>query len=248
MHGFVERINEWGYALSETLQGQLDAGSSAAVAVVFAAGVLTSFTPCVYPMIPVTVTFIGGAAAGKRSRAVSLSSVYVLGMAVVYSSLGVVTAILGKTFGRFTYNPWVYGAVGALIVLFGVFMLDILTIPVPRIFGGMQAAGARRGGHLGALLIGVAAGFVAAPCTAPVLGLLLVYVAQTRDVLWGGTLLFVFALGLGLLLLLVGIFSGLLANLPRAGIWMKWVKSGFGIGMLVVGAWFLYRAATMVIA
>jgi len=245
MHALLERINEWGYALSETLQGQLDAGSMAALGVVFAAGVLTSFTPCIYPMIPVTVTFIGGSAAGKRSRAVSLSLIYVLGMALVYSSLGVITAILGKTFGRFTHNPWVYGAVGALIVIFGVFMLDFLTVPVPRFFTGVQSAGVRRGGYGGALLIGLAAGFVAAPCTAPVLGLLLVYVARTRDILWGGTLLFVFALGLGTLLLLVGIFSGLLSNLPRAGVWMKWVKNTFGIGMLLVGGWFLFRALTM---
>jgi thiol:disulfide interchange protein DsbD len=247
MHAFLERINEWGYALSKTLEGQLEAGSAAALAVVFAAGVLTSFTPCVYPMIPVTVTFIGGSAAGKRSRAVSLSSIYVLGMALVYSSLGVITALLGKTFGRFTYNPWIYGAVGLLIVMFGVFMLDVLTLPVPRIFSGVQMAGVRRGGYFGALLIGIAAGFVAAPCTAPVLGLLLVYVAQTRNVLWGGTLLFVFALGLGLLLLLVGIFSGLLSSLPRAGIWMKWIKNTFGVGMLLVGGWFLFQAFRMVV-
>jgi thiol:disulfide interchange protein DsbD len=245
VHGFLERVNEWGYALSETLQGQLEAGSMAALAVVFAAGVLTSFTPCVYPMIPVTVTFIGGAAAGRRSRAINLSLVYVLGMALVYTALGVITAVLGKTFGRFTYNPWIYGGVGLLIVLFGVLMLDVLTVPVPQFFGGVQSAGARKGGYGGALLIGLAAGFVAAPCTAPVLGLLLVYVARTRDVLWGGTLLFVFALGLGMLLLLVGIFSGLLTNLPRAGPWMKWIKIVFGVGMLLVGGWFLLKAGIM---
>jgi thiol:disulfide interchange protein DsbD len=77
------------------------------------------------------------------------------------------------------------------------------------------------------------------------MALLLVYVGRTRDVLWGGTLLFVFALGLGMLLLLVGIFSGLLASLPRAGVWMKWVKNAFGIGMLIIGAWFVYQAVRM---
>jgi thiol:disulfide interchange protein DsbD len=245
VHAFLERINEWGYALSETLQGQLEAGSLAAIAVVFAAGVLTSFTPCVYPMIPVTVTFIGGAAGGRRSRAINLSLVYVLGMAIVYAALGVITAILGKTFGRVTYNPWVYGSVGLIIVMFGILMLDILTVPVPQFFGGVQSAGVRKGGYGGALLIGLAAGFVAAPCTAPVLGLLLVYVAQTRNILWGGTLLFVFALGLGTLLMLVGIFSGLLSSLPRAGPWMKWIKIFFGAGMLLVGGWFLLKALLM---
>ncbi len=247
MHAFLEKINEWGYALGEVLQGQLEAGSMAALAVVFVAGLLTSFTPCVYPMIPVTVTFIGGAAAGSRRRAVSLSMIYVLGMALIYASLGIVTAMLGKTFGRFTYNPWIYGGVGALIVFFGITMLDIVTIPAPRFFTGVQHAGVRRGGHVGAFLMGLAAGFIAAPCTAPVLGLLLVYVSRSRNVLWGGTLLLVFALGLGFLLLLLGIFSGMFASLPRAGAWMNWIKRTFGVLMIVIGGWFLYQSLRMVL-
>jgi len=238
----TERLNEWGYALQQVLQGQLDAGSVGALFVVFAAGVLTSFTPCVYPMIPVTVTYLGGAAAGSRRRAVTLSLIYVLGMALVYSALGVVTALLGKQFGNFTRNAWIYGGVGLLIALFGVAMLGWINIPVLGFFGRIQAEGVRRGGYLGALLMGVAAGFVAAPCTAPVLGLLLVYVARTRDVVWGGTLLLAFALGLGLLLMLLGIFSGLLTGIPRAGAWMERIKIAFGVGMLLVAAYFLYQA------
>jgi thiol:disulfide interchange protein DsbD len=198
-------------------------------------------------MIPVTITFIGGSSGGKRGHAARLSVVYVLGMTLIYTVLGVVSALLGKTFGSFTRDPWIYGGVGLLILVFGVFMLDLLTIPVPGFFSGVQTAGARRGGYGGAFLIGLAAGFVAAPCTGPVMALLLVYVGRTRDVLWGGTLLFVFALGLGMLLLLVGIFSGLLASLPRAGVWMKWVKNAFGIGMLIIGAWFVYQAVRMAI-
>jgi thiol:disulfide interchange protein DsbD len=247
MSGFIERINEWGYALGQTLDGQLESGSMAAVFVVFAAGVLTSFTPCVYPMIPVTVTYIGGASAGSRRRAVTLSLVYVSGLALIYSALGVVTALLGRTFGDFTRNPWIYGAVGLLIILFGVAMLDLVNIPIPGFAGKVQTKGARRGGHLGALMMGLAAGFVAAPCTAPVLGLLLVYVARTRNVVWGGSLLLVFALGLGTLLLLLGIFSGLLSNLPRAGAWMDRIKKGFGLAMLVVGLYFLYQSVTIFI-
>jgi thiol:disulfide interchange protein DsbD len=251
-----QRLTEWGYALSQTLQGQLEAGSFAAVAVVFAAGVLTSFTPCVYPMIPVTVTYIGGAARGSRPRAVRLSLVYVTGLALVYSALGVATALLGQTFGQFTRNPWVYGGVGLLIVAFGLMMLDIVSIPVLGFAAGMQHEGARRGGYLGALLMGMASGFVAAPCTAPVLGVLLVFVARSGragadfgaralHAAWGGTLLLVFALGLGLLLVLLGIFSGMLSSLPRAGAWMKRIKVAFGVGMLIVGGWFGFEAIRM---
>jgi len=237
----LEQINEWGFLLQKTLESQLAAGSIAAVFVVFAAGVLTSFTPCVYPMIPVTVTYIGGAAGGNRRRAVALSMVYVLGMALIYAALGVVTALLGKQFGNFTRTPWVFGGVALILALFGVAMLGWVNIPVPGFFGKVQTEGARRGGYFGAILMGLAAGFVAAPCTAPVLGLLLVYVAKTRNVIWGGSLLFVFALGLGLLLMLVGIFSGLLASLPRAGAWMERIKVVFGVGMLLLAAWFAYQ-------
>jgi len=242
-----ELLTEWGYALQQTLQGQLDAGSIGAIFVVFAAGVLTSFTPCVYPMIPVTVSFIGGAAGGDKRRAVMLSSFYLAGMAMIYSSLGVLAALFGKQFGNFTRSPFVYGAVAVIIALFGLVMLDVVSIPVPGFFGKVQSDGARRGGKLGALLMGLASGFVAAPCTAPVLALLLAYVARTRDALWGGTLMLVFALGLGLLLMVLGIFSGALAGLPRAGAWMDWIKKGFGVGMLLAAGYFAYQVVIMVL-
>lgn len=240
---FNELLTQWGYALQQTLKAQLDTGSPLALAVVFAAGLLTSLTPCVYPMIPVTVTFIGGAAAGSRRRALTLSGVYVLGLALVYTVLGVVTAMLGKTFGTISQSPWINTAVGGLIVVFGLGMLDVYTIRVPGFFGSVQMEGARRGGHVGALVMGVAAGFIAAPCTAPVLGALLVYVATQRDVTWGGVLLFVFSLGLSFLLLVLGISAGMLSSLPRAGAWMNRIKKGFGVAMLVVGAFFLWKAA-----
>lgn len=245
--GFVEQLNEWGYALGETLKVQLEAGSVAAVLVVFAAGVLTSFTPCVYPMIPVTVTFIGGSAAGNRKRAVTLSVVYVLGMALVYTALGVISAVLGRTFGTLSQSPWVNAGVGLLIVGFGLAMLDLFTIKVPTFFGKVQSKGAQQGGHVGALFMGIAAGFIAAPCTAPVLGVLLLMVSQQGNVVWGGFLLLIFSLGLGFLLMMLGIFSGMMSSLPRAGAWMNWIKKGFGVLMLVLGAFFLWKAASVFI-
>ncbi|MCP3978703.1 MAG: cytochrome C biogenesis protein [bacterium] len=247
MDGFVERINEWGYALSQTLQGQLDSGSISALGVAFAAGVLTSFTPCVYPMIPVTVTFIGGAAAGSRRKAFSLSAIYAVGLALVYATLGVVTALVGGVFGQLTRSPWIFGAVALIILLFGLAMLDWITIPIPGFAGKVQTEGASRGGYLGALLMGAAAGFVAAPCTAPVLGVLLFYVASSGNPFWGGALLLAFSIGLSLLLLVLGIFSGMLSSLPAAGRWMDWVKKGFGVAMLLVGAWFVWKTIQIIL-
>jgi thiol:disulfide interchange protein DsbD len=159
----LERLNEWGYALSQTLQTQLESGSMGAIFVVFAAGVLTSFTPCVYPMIPVTVTFIGAAALGSRRRAVTLSATYALGLALVYAALGVVTAMLGQQFGDFTRNPWIFGSVSIVMAIFAAAMMGWITIPVPGFAGKMQTTGVQKGGYFGALFIGMAAGFVAAP-------------------------------------------------------------------------------------
>ncbi len=227
----LERINEWGYALSQTLQGQLESGSISAVFVVFVAGLLTSFTPCVYPMIPVTVTFIGTAASGSRRRAVTLSIMYALGLALLYTSLGIIAALLGQTFGNISQNIWINAGVAVVLGLFAAAMLGWINIPVPGFAGKVQSGGVKKGGHFGAFVVGIAAGFVAAPCTAPVLGFLLAYVAKTRDVAWGGSLLFVFALGLSFLLMLLGIFSGMLSNLPKAGRWMNTIKLVFGLGM-----------------
>jgi thiol:disulfide interchange protein DsbD len=243
----LETINTWGYELGQVLQAQLDSGSALAVFVVFAAGVLTSLTPCVYPMIPVTVTYIGGASQGNRRRAVVLSLIYAGGLAVVYASLGIAAALLGRTFGAFTRTWYIYGGVGLLFLLFGAMMVGWINIPVPGFAGKVQSAGTRRGGALGALLIGVAAGFVAAPCTAPVLASLLFYVSQTRNVIWGGTLLLVFSAGLSLLLVVLGIFSGMLSSLPRAGAWMERIKLVFGIGMMLVAVYFLVQAVGMLL-
>jgi thiol:disulfide interchange protein DsbD len=239
---FIEWLNGLNYSLGEAVKGQLDAGSPMVVLFVFLAGVVTSFTPCVYPVIPVTVTYIGGSAAGSRRRAVTLSVVYVTGLAVVYAALGVVSALLGKTFGTLSQSPWINAFVGLLIVAFALAMFDVFTIKVPAFFGDVQTKGTRKGGHLGAFAIGIASGFVAAPCTAPVLGVLLLVVAQRQNVLLGGFLLLVFALGLGFLLLILGIFSGMLSNLPKPGAWMDWVKKGFGVALLLVGAYFLFKA------
>jgi len=242
VHALLEQINEWNYALGQALGDHMATGSLMAILVVFGAGVLTSLTPCVYPVIPVTVTYLGGAAAGNRRRAVTLSLTYVGGLSLVYASLGVLAAALGKTFGVYTQSPWVYGLVGAVIILFGLGMLDLYTIQAPAWMGGVQAKGAVRGGYIGALLMGAAAAFVTAPCSAPVLGALLITVAKSQNPVWGSFLLLVFALGLSLLLLILGVFSGTLASLPKPGSWMNWVKKGFGVVMILIGGWFLLKA------
>ena len=238
MEQFEALLTRWSNELRLLLEPRLQSFSLTAYLIVFAAGVLTSFTPCVYPMIPVTVTYIGGASAGSKRRAALRTLVYVLGIAVVYSALGAFAALSGRFFGQISSSPWVLFAVGNVIILFGLSMLDAIVIPVP----GILARGARGGdNYLGALVMGMASGLVAAPCTAPVLGTLLLFVGSSGNVAYGASLLFVFAFGLGFLLLLLGTFAGALASLPKAGAWMVTIKKIFGYGMILVGEYFLIQ-------
>jgi len=238
MEQFEALLTRWSNELRLLLEPRLQSFSLTAYLIVFAAGVLTSFTPCVYPMIPVTVTYIGGASAGSKRRAALRTLVYVLGIAVVYSALGAFAALSGRFFGQISSSPWVLFAVGNVIILFGLSMLDAIVIPVP----GILSRGARGGdNYLGALILGMASGFVAAPCTAPVLGTLLLFVGSSGNVAYGASLLFVFAFGLGFLLLLLGTFAGSLASLPKAGAWMVTIKKIFGFGMILVGEYFLIQ-------
>ena len=236
MGQFEALLNRWSNELRLLLEPRLQSFSPTAYLIVFAAGVLTSFTPCVYPMIPVTVTYIGGASAGSKRRAALRTLVYVLGIALVYAALGAFAALTRQFFGRISSSPWVLFAVGNVIIIFGLSMLDAIVIPIP----GVLVRGSKGGeNYLGALVMGMASGLVAAPCTAPVLGTLLLYVGSRGNVAYGASLLFVFALGLGFLLLLLGTFAGALTSLPKAGAWMVTIKKIFGFGMILIGEYFL---------
>ncbi|PYQ14845.1 MAG: thiol:disulfide interchange protein [Acidobacteria bacterium] len=244
MNSPQDLLNHWSNDLRILLEPRLQTFSLLAYLIVFAAGVLTSFTPCVYPMIPVTVTYIGGAQAGSKKRAALRTLVYVLGIALVYSALGAFAALSKRFFGQIATNPWITFGVGNVIILFGLSMLDAVVIPVP----GILTRGAKGGENfLGALVMGMASGFVAAPCTAPVLGTLLIYVGSSGNVLYGASLLFTFAFGLGFLLLLLGTFAGALASLPKAGSWMVTIKKVFGFGMILVGEYFLIQTGKLIL-
>ena len=226
------------------MEAYLQASILMAFVAAFLGGVLTSFTPCVYPMIPITAGYVGSRnLGGSKFKGFVLSLSYVLGMAITYSLLGLFAAATGKFFGEVSTNPWAYFIVANLIIVMGLGMMDIFTIPsfVPR------AASSERSGIAGAIIIGMASGFVAAPCTAPVLGVMLTYVATTKNLLLGGSLLFVFSFGMGLLLILVGTFSGLMASLPRSGEWMVKMKKGMGLFMIGVGEYFLIKMGELML-
>ncbi|RUM36711.1 MAG: hypothetical protein DSY50_01895 [Desulfobulbus sp.] len=221
---------------------QLDTYLKTSLLLSFAAaylgGMLASLTPCVYPMIPITAGVIGNAnVGGSKARGFFLSLCYVTGMALTYAGLGVFAAATGRFFGTVNTSPWTFLIIGNIMLLLGIAMLDVFHLPTIAPKFSSKISGAP-----GALLVGILTGFIAGPCTAPVLGMLLAYVASTHNIILGGLLLFVFALGMGTLLLAVGTFSGLLAAIPRSGNWMVVVKKSMGVLMIILAEYFLIQA------
>jgi cytochrome c-type biogenesis protein len=215
----------------------------AAVALLFAAGVATSLTPCVFPMIPVTVGIIGGSArpGAPRYRIVGLTLSYVLGLALFYSLLGLAAGLSGTLFGVVASNRWVRLAVANLLLLFGLAMLDVFAVAAPRRL--MAWVGSLSGGSYPAVfLLGATSGIVAAPCGAPAFAAVLTWVATTRSGLLGFTYLFVFSLGMCVVLLGVGLFAGLTSVLPKPGPWMVWIKRGAGVVLLLMAEYYLIQA------
>lgn len=195
---------------------------------VFVAGVLVSFTPCVYPVIPLTLGYIGARSAGNQWKGFILSLVYVLGMAITYAILGAFAALTGRLFGQVGSNPWVYFAVANVCLVLGLAMLDVFSFPQFQPRGGTEFHPRGGKGFLGAFIVGIFSGLIVGPCTAPVMAAILVYVASQQNVAYGFSLLFVFGYGVGFLLILIGTFVGLLSSLPKSGPWLEKVKKAFG--------------------
>ncbi len=211
-------------------------GLAGALLVVFGWGLLLNLTPCVYPMIPLTVGFFGGQAAGQGRRVFGLAALYVLGMATMYSALGVAAALSGRLFGAALQSPWVLVGVALVLATLALSMFGLYDIQMPSSW--MQKAGARSGAA-GAYAMGLLVGVVAAPCIGPVVLALLAFVAARQDAAFGFLIFFVMSLGLGLPYLFLAAFSGSLSRLPRAGIWMEGIKKIFGWILLAMSAYFL---------
>jgi thiol:disulfide interchange protein DsbD len=201
-------------------------------------GLGLAFTPCVLPMVPILSSIIVGEGAIKRARALLLSVTYALGMALVYTALGVAAGLAGEGLSAALQNPWVLGGFGILIVAMALSMFGVYELQLP---GALQtrlanASGRQSSGKLaGVFAMGAISALIVGPCVAAPLAGALVYISQTRDVVVGGAALFAMAVGMSIPLLLVGVSAGSL--LPRAGAWMNAVKRFFGVLMLAMALW-----------
>ena len=204
----------------------------------FLGGVGISLTPCIYPLIPITAGYIGANAAGSRLKGFFLSLVYVTGVAVTYSILGLLASLTGTFFGRISTNPITYMIVGVIIILFGISMLGLFHIHLPRI---IKVHNHEKGNYFSAFFLGLSSGLVASPCLTPVLGSILIYLTTKKNLIYGVTLLFSFAYGMGLVLILAGTFSAILVNFPKTGKWMAYIKIAGAIILIIMGGYFVFN-------
>ncbi len=221
-------------AFADSFADAAGRGTGSAFLFALTAGLLTALTPCVYPMIPITVSIFGGKGT-TRGRSFALATFYVAGIAVMFGTLGTIFALLGKAFGTFLANPWVVVPLALLFVAMAMSMFGAFELALPT---GLQNRLSRVGGRgfAGAFAMGLVGGLIAAPCTGPPLAGILAYVATTRDAVQGFALLATYAGGIGVPFWLIAGFS---MQLPKSGRWMEAVKSVFGVALLVAALYYV---------
>lgn len=224
-------------------------------------GILASLTPCVYPMIPITVGVVGGMGPDRRSwREIWVrAAAYVSGMAMVYSFLGVLAGITGRVFGSFTNTPGWYMGLGVVFAFSALVMLDVIPFDPMQWWSQLRhklklhrrsrttppSEKRKELTLLGAFGLGASSGFIAAPCTTPVLTSILGFVAQTQSVGQGLLLMIGFSLGLGTILLLIAGFAGAVKLMPRSGAWMIQIKKFSGLILLAFSGYLIYRSGQL---
>lgn len=225
--------------LAETLRQR----PLAALPVLFGAGVLTSLTPCIYPMIPITAGLLGGAgAAGRTRRArIVMTSMYVLGLAAVYAGLGLLAGLTGAIFGAVSANMWALLLMANVLLVSGLALLDVFSVQAGA---GLLAWASRFAADSpwGAFMMGATSGLVAAPCGAPAFAAVLTFVGATGSGFLGFLYLFAFSLGMTAILVAVGLSAGALAALPRSGRWMVWIKRAGGVLLLGMAQYYIFQA------
>lgn len=210
----------------------------------YGGGVLASLTPCVYPMIPITLGVIGSGLGKIRI------AIYISGMCVTYSFLGVLAGLTGQIFGSYTNTSNWYLGLGIVLTLAGLISLEVIPFDPARLFQLFQKRKSssyyherqKEVSHLAVFVLGATSGFVAAPCTTPILSSILALTAKTQSVGTGLLLMLSFSLGLGTLFMIFGIFAGALKKLPRSGYWLKHLKTGSGLILLGFAQYLIYQA------
>ncbi|WP_399359413.1 protein-disulfide reductase DsbD [Thiohalophilus thiocyanatoxydans] len=241
--GSGESADEAPQSEQDTIAASLETGGILVILTFFGLGLLLAFTPCVFPMIPILSSIIIGQ--GDRittGRAFTMSTVYVLAMALTYTVAGVIAGMLGENLQAAFQNPWILGSFATIFVLLSLSMFGFYELQMPAALQGKlsEVSNRQKGGSLtGVAVMGFLSALIVGPCVAAPLAGALIYIGQTGDAVLGGMALFALSLGMGLPLIAIGTSAGKL--LPRAGGWMDAVKAIFGVMLLAVAIWMLER-------
>ncbi len=227
--------------LENIVSQYLSVGSPLTYLFVLISGIVTSFTPCIYPVIPIIVGYIGAQKVSSRWTAFLLSLTYVVGMAVTFSILGLVASLTGMMFGRIQSNPWTYIVVGNIILIMSLWFIGVINIPLPV----FNTPTLKIKGFIPSFLLGMMSGLVSAPCTAAVLMIILTYVATKQNLLFGTTLLFTYAMGVGTLIIIAGTFTGLINVLIKSDSLSQKIKKWFAIAMFLLAEYFFIQAGKL---
>jgi thiol:disulfide interchange protein DsbD len=205
----------------------------------FFGGLLASFTPCVYPLIPISTGYIIGNAQNSKIKGFLLSLFYVTGIAVTYSFLGILAVLTGRIFGEFSVNPIVNLISGVLILIFGISMFDLFHFNFTL---NLKPPVHRKRSYFLALLLGLVSGLMISPCLTPILGAILTYLSTTKNIFYGGFLLLSFSYGMGLIFILIGTFGVSFTGLPKPGKWMVAIKKICAAVIVLTGLYFIIAA------
>lgn len=222
---------------SDILEAYNKSGLLLSLLLVFIGGLALNLTPCVYPLIPITIGFFGGQSEGNTKKLAIMGALYVAGLALTYSIIGVVTALTGAMFGSILQNPIVLIFIAAVLIGLSLSFFDVYEFKLPDSL--VQKVGGSKTGYFGALFMGATLGIVAAPCVGPFVIGLFTFVATKQDLLLGFWLFFFLALGLGAPYFVLALFSGKIKALPKSGEWMDGIKHIFGVVMIIMAIYFL---------
>jgi len=203
----------------------------------FVSGLLLNLTPCVYPMIAITVSYFGGKGEKKSATAFAGALAYFFGIVITYSALGLAAALTGGLFGALLQSPAVLAAIGLLLVAMALSMFGLFELQPPQFLMQRASNLSSKAGYLGLFFLGATVGVIAAPCLAPIVVVVLAFAGSSGNPWIGWWLFFALGAGLGLPYIVLGTFSSLLTRLPKSGMWMVWVKRVFGVALIAVALW-----------
>jgi len=227
-------VNEWLINLGNFFTPSTFLGLGAS----FLAGILASVSPCILPLIPITLGIVGAVSASTRLRGFLISLSFVLGLSVVYTILGIVSSFFGILLGTLFVNPITYIVLAIIFFLLSAGSLGLIRVNLPLFLGCTYKA---KGSLISVFILGMISAFALIPCNFPVLGAILSLISVKQSIVYGALALFLFSLGQGIPLIVLGTFTGLIQKLPKQSLWLIIIKKSLSVILALVGVYFIVR-------